>query len=381
MRILAGILGLAMILQIMVDSFETTVLPRRVTHRYRFARLYYYSSWRIWRTIAVRLPLGRVREAFLSVFGPLSLLGLMVTWVLGLIVGFALVHWSLATSLNAPDAAPTLGTYLYWSGGTFFTLGYGDITPFGLIGRTLAVAEAGMGFGFLALIISYLPVFYQTFSQRETMIALLDARAGSPPCAAQILLRLGNSGDIAAIDPFLADWERWSAELLESHLSFPVLSYYRSQHDNQSWLSSLTAVLDTCAIMIAMVKNHKPFQAQLTFAISRHAAVDLALVYKIRPIVPEKDRLPASAAERLRESMQAAGYELHDAAIAEAKLTELRGMYEPFVNALAARFLFALPQIFSQEPTADNWQRSAWMKRAPKIGDLPIAATGDGHFE
>ena len=237
-----------------------------------------------------------------------------------------------------------------------------------------------MGFGFLALIISYLPVFYQTFSQRETMIALLDARAGSPPSAAQLLLRLGNSGDIAAIDPFLADWERWSAELLESHLSFPVLSYYRSQHDNQSWLSSLTAVLDTCAIMIAMVKNHKPFQAQLTFAISRHAAVDLALVYKIRPIVPETDRLPENIAQQLRESMQAAGYELHDAAMAEAKLTELRGMYEPFVNALAERFLFALPQILSQEPTADNWQRSAWMKRAPKIGDLPIV-TGEGHFE
>ncbi len=170
-----------------------------------------------------------------------------------------------------------------------------------------------MGFGFLALIISYLPVFYQTFSHREMMIALLDARAGSPPSAAQLLLRAGQSGGIAAIDPFLAEWERWSAELLESHLSFPVLSYYRSQHDNQSWLSSLTAVLDTCAILIAMVKDHCPFQAQLTFAISRHAAVDLALVFKIRPIVPETDRLPAAAAQQLREAMQAAGYGLHDA--------------------------------------------------------------------
>ena len=292
-----------------------------------------------------------MREAFLSVFGPLSLLGLMITWVLGLIVGFALVHWSLGTSLHAPDAVPTFGTYLYWSGGTFFTLGYGDITPLGMLGRTLAVVQAGMGFGFLALIISYLPVFYQTFSQRETMIALLDARAGSPPSAGQLLLRLGNSGDIAAIDPFLADWERWSAELLESHLSFPVLSYYRSQHDNQSWLSSLTAVLDTCAIMIAMVKNHKPFQAQLTFAISRHAAVDLALVFKIRPIVPETDRLPPeNIAQQLRESMQAAGYELHDAAIADAKLTELRGMYEPFVNALGGAILVCA--------AADNFTRT-----------------------
>ncbi len=381
MRIIAGLLGVAMILQIMLDSFETTVLPRRVTHRYRFARLYYFFAWRNWRSIAVRLPAGKVRESFLSVFGPLSLLGLLITWVVVFIVGFALLHWSLATDVQSPESAPAFATYLYWSGGTFFTLGYGDIVPSAMLGRALAVIEAGMGFGFLALIISYLPVFYQTFSHREMMIALLDARAGSPPSAGQLLLRAGQSGGIAAIDPFLAEWERWSAELLESHLSFPVLSYYRSQHDNQSWLSSLTAMLDTCAILIAMVKDHCPYQAQLTFAISRHAAVDLALVFKIPPIVPETDRFPAAGAQQLREAMQAAGYGLHDAGTTDAKLAELRGMYEPFVNALAQRFLFALPQINPQQPGADNWQRSAWMKRAPKIGDLPAVSTGDGHFE
>lgn len=380
MSIIAGLVGVAMILQILVDSFETAVIPRRVTHRYRFARLYYFTTWRIWSTLAVRLPRGRVREAFLSAFGPLSLLGLLTTWVVGLIVGFSLLHWSLDTRLLAPDAAPTFSTYLYWSGGTFFTLGYGDITPTGMLGRLLAVAEAGMGFGFLALIISYLPVIYQTFSRRETMIALLDARAGSPPSAAQLLLRLGRSGDIAAIDSFLGEWERWSAELLESHLSFPVLSYYRSQHDNQSWLASLTAVLDTCALFIAAVKNHNPFQAQLTFAIARHAAVDLALIFKTPPIAPAADRLPGERWQQLRESLLAAGYALHDAAAADEKLAELRGMYEPFVNALGERFLFALPEIAPSDPGADNWQRSAWMKRAPKIGDLPVASTGDGHF-
>ena len=250
-----------------------------------------------------------------------------------------------------------------------------------LFGRVLEVAEAGIGFGFLALIIGYLPVIYQTFSRREMMIALFDARAGSPPSAAQLLIRVGQSGNIAAIDPFLAEWERWSAELLESHLSFPMLSYYRSQHDNQSWLSSLTAVLDSCVVLIALVKEHNPFQAQLTFAISRHAAVDLALVFKVPPMAPAVDRLSPERVKQLRDLLNDAGFTLNDEDASEAKLVELRGMYEPFVNAMAERFLFTLPQFIPEGQIADNWQRSAWMKRDPGIGSLPIAATGDGHFE
>ncbi len=125
-------------------------------------------------------------------FGPLSLLGLLVSWVVGLIFGFALLHWSQGTPVHLPNEDHSFATYFYWSGGTFFTLGYGDITPSTVFGRVLAVAEAGMGFGFLALIIGYVPVIYQTFARRETMIALLDARAGSPPSAAQLLMRRAN---------------------------------------------------------------------------------------------------------------------------------------------------------------------------------------------
>ena len=381
MGMVVALAALGLIFLILVDSFETTVLPRRVTHRYRFARLYYLTTWKLWRVLALRFPAGKWREALLSVFGPLSLLGLLATWVLGLIVGFGSLHWSLGTLLHAPETEVTLTTYLYWSGGTFFTLGYGDVTPLRPFGRGLAVLEAGMGFGFLALIIGYLPVIYQTFSRREGMIGLLDARAGSPPSAGQFLLRLARSGDIAVIDPFLAEWERWSAELLESHLSFPVLSYYRSQHDNQSWLAALTAVLDTCSFLIVGVKGHNVYQAQLTFAMARHAAVDLGLVFKTPPLAPESDRLPDAQLRRLRALLREAGLPLQEGTAVDAKLAELRGMYEPFVNALSRRFLFALPLFVAEEAGADNWQRSAWMKRAPEIGSLPVASRGDEHFD
>src|SRR5262249_14902963 len=155
---------------------------------------------------------------------------------------------------------------LYFSGVTFFTLGYGDLTPIGPLGKFLAVLETGLGFGFLAMLISYHPVLTQAFSKREIVISLLDARGGSPPTAAQILIRSHNANSSAALKSDLAAWETWCAELLESCLSFPMLGYYRSQHDNQSWLAALTAILDTCALEICRGCGENHHQARLTFA-------------------------------------------------------------------------------------------------------------------
>jgi hypothetical protein len=376
MSLLTGLASVALILLVLVDGFEVVVLPRRVMRPYRFTRFFYRNTWLFWRNAGRWLRTGKHRETFLSLFGPLSLLALFGTWMVGLIVGFSLLHWSLRTPLNAPEGQVDFGTYLYLSGVTFFTLGYGDVTPLSVIGRALTVMETGLGFGFLACVISYLPVLYQAFSRREVPISLLDARAGSPPSAGQLLLRMASARRLAGIQPILGEWERWAAELLESHLSYPVLSYYRSQHDNQSWIATLTMVLDTSALLITAVKESDPYQAQLTFAMARHAAVDLALVFRTPP--REIDRLPPAKCRVLRETLKAAGLELRESPGVEARLIELRSMYEPFVNALAEYFLHALPPFLPEQVTTDNWQTSAWTRRTPGIGNLP--ATDDEHF-
>ncbi len=191
MNILVAVLSVTLILLFLVDAFETMILPRRVTRPYRFARLYYRQTWRLWRLVAGLFRPGKRRETFLGVFGPLSLLGLFASWAVGLICGFALLEWSLGAPLHGTqDDLTGFGAYLYLSGTTFFTLGLGDVTPFSALGRALTVIEAGGGFGFLACVISYLPVLYQSFSRRELTISLLDARAGSPPSASELLLRL-----------------------------------------------------------------------------------------------------------------------------------------------------------------------------------------------
>jgi nitrate reductase NapE component len=379
MHLLVGIAALALIAIVLIDAFEAVLLPRRVTHAYRLIRLFYRVSWRLWSWLAALIQSPRRRESFLSLFGPLSLLVLFGTWAVGLIVAFGMLHWSMQTPLKTTDGPPSGLSYAYFSGDTFFTLGYGDLTPSSPLGKILAIVEAGMGFVFLALIISYHPVLSQAFSRRETTISLLDARGGSPPTAAQILIRSRQSSRVDALNSFLVEWEAWSAELLESSLSFPLLSYYRSQHDNQSWLAALTAILDTCALEICGSSEVGRHQARLTFAIARHAAVDLSLVFKIAPVAPEPDRLGPESLEQLRALLRSAAVDFPDGEANAAKLAQLRVMYEPFVNGLSRYFQFKLPGFFPERLTADNWQTSAWMPRTPGIRDLVAVERGD-HF-
>ena len=344
---------------ILIDAFEAMVQPRRVTRRFRLARIFYRTNWTFWRFAGFYIPAGKHRESYLSLFGPMSMLGLFVTWMLALILGFAWLHHSLETAVHTPDSQVDFLIYVYLSGVTFSTLGFGDVVPVASLGRMLTVTEASLGFGFLACVIGYLPAIFQAFSKREVTISLLDARAGSPPCASQLLMRAARARNSLAVIPFLAEWERWAAELLESHLSFPVLSYYRSQHDNQSWLAALTTILDTCALIIAGVRDIDPYQAQLTFAMARHAAVDLALIFRTPPHAPRVDRLPPERLTVLREAFDKAGITMDAGAANDAKLAELRGLYEPFVNALAEYFVFNLPPVLPEKPTVDNWQTSA----------------------
>jgi hypothetical protein len=358
MRALATVVSILVILGILLDAFETVVLPRRVTRRFRFARAFYRATWLPSAALARRISSSRRRETFLGFFGPLSLILLLIVWAVGLIFGFAALHWSLGSPLNLAEGRASFATYAYFSGTTFFTLGYGDVTPSASLGRALAVTEGGVGFGFLALIIGYLPVIYQAFSRREASISLLDARAGSPPSAAELLRRHGQN--IQELDQLLRDWERWAADLLESHLSYPVLCYYRSQHNNQSWLAALTAVLDASSLVMVGMEGAPKRQAQLTFAMARHAVVDLAQIFNTPPREPSRDRLPPDEVNRLRAVLAAAGVTLTDGASADQRLSELRRMYEPFVSALADFLFIPLPSWVPAEEFFDNWQTSRW---------------------
>jgi hypothetical protein len=380
---IAFIFGLLLILATLLDGFETILLPRRIVNRFRYSRLYYRNGWRLWRRVAAGISDGRWREATLSIFGPLSLLGLFGSWIACLILGFAIMQWSFVSLLSTTGHFPVARSFeacLYFSGTTYFTLGLGDVIPSAGYSRVLTVAECGLGFGFLAVIISYLPVLYQAFSRREVTISLMDARAGSPPTGGEFVRRLARDSRIEVDDSALREWERWCAELLESHLSFPVLAYYRSQHANQSWLAALTAMLDSCSLLLTLLPAAESHQAQLTFAMARHAAVDIALIFSVRPQMQSSRSHPGTPIA-LHDLIHHLGRQPADCAAIESRLSELRGLYEPFLDALAEHLRMSLPPVMVPEPTADNWQRSAWMSRTPGIGDLPAGKSGGDHFD
>lgn len=253
----------------------------------------------------------------------------------------------------------SFGTYLYLSATTFVTLGLGDVTPVTSTGRLITAIEAASGFAFLALTISYLPVLYQAFSRREVSVSMLDQWAGSPPSAAELLRRAAANDAIGSVETLLADWERWSADLLESHLSYPVLAYFRSQHEQQSWLAAITSILDTSALVLAGVEGPSRWQARRTFAIARHAVVDIAQVFFAEPERQGSDRLTEGQPSQICVVLTGAGLTL-DPKTAD-RLGAYRAMYEPYVIALGRRLEMPLPSLMPRESASlDDWERSAW---------------------
>ncbi len=217
--------GVVIFLFVIWDAFEAVILPRRVTRKFRLTRLFYQVTWACWRALARAMPARKPREAWLGFYGPISLLVLIGVWATGLVLGFGLMQFGAGSAVNSVGG-PSFSTDLYLSGTTFFTLGLGDVVPRSGLARALVVTEAGFGFGFLAAIIGYLPFIYGSFSKRETDITLLDSRAGTPPTAGELLRRHSYEGGREALRVLLKDWELWSAELMESHLSYPVLAFF-----------------------------------------------------------------------------------------------------------------------------------------------------------
>lgn len=370
MGVLALIAGVACLVAMLLDAFKTIILPRRATGRFRITRIFYVLTWNPWVFLTLRIPDPRKRESVFSYYGPLSLILLLMVWATGMVFGFALIFYSLGSPFH--DALSGGGGFrsdLYYSGTTIFTLGLGDTTPTSPLARALTIIEAGTGLGFLAVVMGYFPVLYGAFSRREVSISLLDARAGSPPTAAELLRRHAYEGAEQALGLLLVEWERWSAELLESHISYPLLCYFRSQHSNQSWIGALTSILDASAMLIAGVKGYEARQAQLTFAMARHAVVDLAQIFSLKPVQCMPDRLPPEKYEELYGLLCQSGVSVCRDGHSYERLRDLRELYEGYVDALSAYLRMPLPPWVPAGQQKDNWQKVAKVREKAETAD------------
>jgi hypothetical protein len=351
-----AVVSAALIGTVLWDAFETIILPRSIVRRFRLARAWVRALWLPWRLIA-----GRVRpargERFLAIFGPIALLGLIALWAICLIIGFAGLHWAAGSHLEPIGTTPRLSDDFYMSGTTFTTLGLGDLHPVGRVARLLTVVEAATGFAFFAIVVAYLPVLYQSFSRREAQLTVLDAWAGSPPAAAEVLRRLAARSELSMLGTFLKDWEFWCSDVLESHISYPTVGFFRSQHQKQSWVSALACLLDLSALIEVGIDGIPSWQAHVTFAIARHTAVDLAQVFRV-PIAACEDRLCDAEFDRMRDQLAVVGVRLVDTPASRERLRALRRSYEPYLFGLSRMLMMPLPPWWNERPPKDNWQTS-----------------------
>jgi hypothetical protein len=360
-RTFAIVAGIAIVMVVGWDAFETVLLPRRVVRRLRLSGMFLGNLWRTWAWVGKRVP-ERLCETYLSLYALLGLLMLFALWAGAVIAGYALVDVGLSHGFTFPHGVSGYGGDLYVSGTTFFTLGLGDVVPASTAARALTVLEAGSGLVFLALVISYLPVLYQAFSRRELEISVLDEWAGTPPNGVELLRRAGQDGSLESVTTVLTEWEHWAADVLESHVSFPILAFFRSQHENQSWLSALTAILDLSVLGVLGVPGVNRAQSRRTFAMARHAVVDLSQVLNAppdKPVPPMAGRSDVRLAD-IAVMLRQAGVGIEVNVIKEQHLANMRRAYEPYVEALSRRLMMPLPTLAPNEDARDNWVRSPW---------------------
>jgi hypothetical protein len=354
MPLIAILTGVVLIAMILRDAFETVILPRTVVRLFSLSRMINRAVWPFWSRRTAKSRNEAKRERYLSFYGPLTVIVMLAVWAAALIFGFALVLYGMGSPLHSAQHYITFVDDIYMSGTTLFTLGLGDLIPTSIVARVMLVIEAGSGLGFLTVCIAYLPVIYQAFSRREAQITLLDAWAGSPSAATELLRRLAANDSVPELDRFFHEWERWCGELLEAQISYPQLAYFRSQHGRQSWVSALTTALDVSALALTGIEGVPVWNARLTFAIARHAAVDLSQVIPAPAI--ESVRLRQISNESIIATVQQAGFTFTKGTDAAAQLQQYREMYEPFVAGLSLALAMDLPPWMRNPKFRDNWE-------------------------
>jgi hypothetical protein len=345
MRVLAGIAGAALIVLLLSEFFVAFMLPRRVRRDPGIARSFLRFLWRPWRALSGRLA-PSTADTVLGLFGPLALLVELFIWVIGLMIGYGLMEWAVAGG--------RFGDRVLGSSGLFLSAG----STGGSAGlRIVELLEAATGVGVLFIVIGYMPAVYTGFSRRETAVSQLATRGGSPPAAGTLIHRAAGREHWRELEQDLQSWEEWAAELMETHLSYPLLAFYRSQHVNQNWLAALTAMVDVAAFVKAISPDGELEAADLTYRIGRHALADLALQFRLE--ATPADRLTDADFDDLFDIVERSTAANVDRETARRRLDKLRALYEPNAQALADFLALELPPWFRREGDSDAVKRRA----------------------
>jgi len=325
--------GIAFVAATFYDLFKSVVLPRPSINRFVMVRLLFVTIWAFWQWVGRRMQNLARRETWLATFGPAAVIAMFLTWALAFMLGYALILDGLRTQVR--PALDSFGESLYFSATTIVPLSYGDFVPIGAGARVMILFESATGVGIAALVITLLFSLYASFQEREELVVQLDALAGAPPSGTQLLETVFERGLRDELVKTFEDWRGWSAAVLESHLAYPILLYFRSSHDNEAWLNSFGAVMDAATLVMSAVDEDEEGPARLMFTVGNHLVEDLSWYFRFTstkdPLV-DRDEFEQAVA-RLRK----AGFRVKSVEEAYTKFQHLRGKYASQMNQMAHR--------------------------------------------
>jgi ion channel len=323
--------GIVVLLWALLDVFRTLVMPRAARGRFRLSRILFQPMWLPWRWLGVRRKTVQARERVLAAAAPFFFFVLLVGWVFLAVLGYAVILWSAGFADGVRPGDGSFGTAVYLSGSSLFTLGFGDVVATGWT-RAVVVIAGATGLGLFAVVIAYLPVLYQAFNRREVGVLMLDTRAGSPPSGPELLHRMGSAGAASSLPQLFAEWERWVADVLETHMSYPLLALFRSPHDDTSWVTSLGSVLDAATLIITSVEGRPEERAKLLYGTGVHAVEDLFYYLRLRE---RETIIQRHEFEDVLQDMKDDGFSVRSVDEAFARFTEQRARYAPRLDAIA----------------------------------------------
>jgi len=338
MKICELIIGGLIVAIVLFDVFQSVVVPRQTAQTLRVAPLLARSFWRLWRRIGLCLRLLKRREYFLGIFAPLALILELLVWVVALIFGYGLMLHALHSQLR--PMTNDFGNALYLAGTSLFTLGFDNVAPIG-INCVIVLAAAASGVAVMSLTIALLFSLYSSFQRREVLVILLDTRAGTPPSGLTLLETYTQLGLHRELPLAFAAWEVWSAEVFESHRAYPILPYFRSNIENNSWLGALGAVLDTCTLLLTTVESDDcQGAAHLMYRTGCRVLLELNQLFLLsttNDVSVEREQF-----ELARVSLAQAGFRLRHSDDAWRSFTKMRSAYSGSLNTLAKYFAMPL---------------------------------------
>ncbi|HYK96878.1 MAG TPA: potassium channel family protein [Candidatus Acidoferrales bacterium] len=332
MELVIAAVGVVVVASTLIDIFQTVILPRPIIgSRVGLSRWLVQLTWGVWRWYCLRLG-PTPRERRLALYAPSVLILMLAVWIFGLMLGYGLVLYAVRDETH--PGLPDVWTAIYFAATSLLTIGFGDVVATSWLARAVAIIAAATGLVVVALTITFVFSLYAFFQRRELLVTTLDERAGGAPPSGVALLEthgtLDMTGDLARV---FSDWEVWAAEVLDSHLAYPLLGFFRSSHDNESWVSALGAMLDAATLCETVVEDVARGPAAMVRRAGSHLVEDVTAYFRMpheHGVGVERDEFDAA-----RERLRAAGYRLRDPERAWIEFSELRANYAGDLNSMA----------------------------------------------